>query len=232
MSVRCAQCGEELMGAVNRCWRCGTPIVAYHGQSDQPPVRRRPIVMPLAEDEPQVVAVLANDEDLPVANSAGQIAGDRSASDRAGDTERAPAIAWRVGSPFAAGFSGTPAGEMTIAPVTASFPITMPRYRNEGMYNGFVFAALIMGVMSLIAAFFTSGAVVLAVVGLLLGVCGLHARRRLAAVVAILLCCLALVWGVYQGIVFLYELRYGYKPWNAPSEIDEFETDPFDASQY
>jgi hypothetical protein len=23
MTVRCSQCGEQLMGAVNRCWRCG-----------------------------------------------------------------------------------------------------------------------------------------------------------------------------------------------------------------
>src|SRR3954471_6203119 len=27
-AVRCSTCGEELLGAVNRCWRCGTAVVA------------------------------------------------------------------------------------------------------------------------------------------------------------------------------------------------------------
>ena len=47
MSVRCAKCGEELLGAVNRCWRCGEVVL-----SAPPPVRA--IVV-----EPEVIAVPA-----------------------------------------------------------------------------------------------------------------------------------------------------------------------------
>lgn len=39
MAVRCSKCGEELMGAVNRCWKCGQTF-AFHPESDgRPPVR-------------------------------------------------------------------------------------------------------------------------------------------------------------------------------------------------
>ena len=40
MTVRCAQCGEEMLGAVNRCWRCGNPVVANAAEPDLPPQRR------------------------------------------------------------------------------------------------------------------------------------------------------------------------------------------------
>lgn len=39
MAVRCSKCGEELLGAVNRCWKCGQTF-ALHPESDgRPPVR-------------------------------------------------------------------------------------------------------------------------------------------------------------------------------------------------
>jgi hypothetical protein len=39
MAVRCSKCGEELMGAVNRCWKCGQTF-AHHPEMDgRPPVR-------------------------------------------------------------------------------------------------------------------------------------------------------------------------------------------------
>ncbi len=47
MPVHCAKCGEELLGAVNRCWRCGTALVPQSGPAGTPPVRRAPIEVPL-----------------------------------------------------------------------------------------------------------------------------------------------------------------------------------------
>src|SRR5687767_14951058 len=39
MAVKCTKCGEELLGAVNRCWKCGQSF-AVHPQADgQPAVR-------------------------------------------------------------------------------------------------------------------------------------------------------------------------------------------------
>ena len=42
MKKTCEQCGEELFGAVNRCWQCGAAVVVAHS-SDVPPIRRRPV---------------------------------------------------------------------------------------------------------------------------------------------------------------------------------------------
>lgn len=45
MPVRCAKCGEELLGAVNRCWRCGTTYALHADAAGDPPVRRPPVVL-------------------------------------------------------------------------------------------------------------------------------------------------------------------------------------------
>lgn len=43
MSVICDKCGEELMGAVNRCWKCGTQFQRIEG-APIPPIRRAPVL--------------------------------------------------------------------------------------------------------------------------------------------------------------------------------------------
>lgn len=43
MSTTCSHCGEALMGAVNRCWRCGTTF-AEPTIADAPPIRRLAIL--------------------------------------------------------------------------------------------------------------------------------------------------------------------------------------------
>src|SRR5262245_20875352 len=39
MAVHCARCGEELLGAVNRCWKCGQEFRARPTVEGLPPVR-------------------------------------------------------------------------------------------------------------------------------------------------------------------------------------------------
>lgn len=43
MAVHCGKCGEELLGAVNRCWKCGTVYQPQSGGASLPPVRRDPV---------------------------------------------------------------------------------------------------------------------------------------------------------------------------------------------
>ena len=45
MAVHCSHCREELMGAVNRCWRCGQPINADSFDGELPPLRRAPLTI-------------------------------------------------------------------------------------------------------------------------------------------------------------------------------------------
>ena len=42
MKRACENCGEELIGSVNRCWRCGAAVNA-DSLSKIPPVRRAPV---------------------------------------------------------------------------------------------------------------------------------------------------------------------------------------------
>src|SRR5262245_10565204 len=39
MAVRCSKCGEELLGAVNRCWKCGQTFALHPEIDGRPPVR-------------------------------------------------------------------------------------------------------------------------------------------------------------------------------------------------
>jgi hypothetical protein len=39
MAVRCSKCGEELIGAVNRCWKCGQAFALHPEIDGRPPVR-------------------------------------------------------------------------------------------------------------------------------------------------------------------------------------------------
>lgn len=42
MKRRCENCEEELIGSVNRCWKCGT-AVDVESLLDTPPIRRAPV---------------------------------------------------------------------------------------------------------------------------------------------------------------------------------------------
>ena len=69
MSVHCAYCGEELMGAVNRCWRCGRRFAFAPTPESEPPVRRAPIDGPLNEPETDApYAISSGGQAHPVAN--------------------------------------------------------------------------------------------------------------------------------------------------------------------
>ena len=39
MPAKCSKCGEELLGAVNRCWKCGQKFAVHAETGGQPPVR-------------------------------------------------------------------------------------------------------------------------------------------------------------------------------------------------
>jgi hypothetical protein len=55
MAVRCSKCGEELLGAVNRCWKCGQAFAHRPETDGRPPVRAE---MLLADGEPLAAVVL------------------------------------------------------------------------------------------------------------------------------------------------------------------------------
>lgn len=229
MAVMCGQCGEELLGSVNRCWRCGAAVVSHRGNAELPPVRRAPLpaagsvagapaVLAAGEGDAAVLAALS---DSPPADTA--IVGAASAAESAGAATAArPIVARRVGSPFAVSvFPGERAAASTAA---VSFPTIMPEYPRNASAAAGAFAALALGVISLLASLVTVGSIITAGIGIVMGIWGLYSPRRLAAVIGILLCCLGMLGGGYQGFAFVYEARYGYRPFAVPQQVDDFES--------
>jgi hypothetical protein len=192
MAVHCAKCGEELMGAVNRCWKCGQ-VFARHPESDGlPPVRME---RPPAAGEPLEAIVL---------DDAGQAA---------------PVA---VAAPPAAGFPPPPVAPtvqfipkpIAAAPSTAKL---VEARRQSLVAMGGTVGALAIGVFALILAPFRFEAAIVGLIGLGLGLWGLHSPKRNWALVGLLLCCLAIGLGAYRGANDLYV----YIKSQQPTEIEE-----------
>jgi len=223
MTVRCASCGEELLGAVNRCWRCGTKIDSRHGEHEMPPVRRAPVTQVV---DPEVVAD-GEPSEIPAVAAVPREAGaeisehvyDATLSDDTLNEPRAADVQprRRIGSPFAA--SHTPlATNARFTPAAApDHSPRKPQYPGKAAAAGGAVAALVLGLLSLAASFFTVGALFLALVGLPMGVWGVSSSRRGQAIVGLLLCCVALAISGFGAAALLYELRYGISPWETPT---------------
>jgi len=135
-----------------------------------------------------------------------------------------PVVARRVGSPFAESAGPTGDGPADRAPPAKThYVVRQASYPRHLASIGGSIAALVLGILSMIACFYTAGAVVTAVIGLLMGIWGLYSTRRGPAIIGILLCCVAMAIGGFNGVVWVYESQYGYKPWDAPSGYETLE---------
>jgi len=133
----------------------------------------------------------------------------------------APVVARRVGSPFAEPVAASGAGPADRPPPAKThYVVTLPKYPRHMASVGGSIAALVLGILSLIASFYTAGAVITAIIGLFMGIWGLYSARRGPAILGILLCCTAIAIGGFNGVVWVYEYHHGYKPWDAPSPYE------------
>lgn len=208
MAVHCTKCGEELLGAVNRCWRCGLEFEVRGGDSDRPPVRRPPVV---------------SQEAVLVAELAGQDEADQDQADEGGERGPAPSATSeprvtatiRRGSPF--GDRGTATVEQVTVPLaddTLDLSPRRPRYPKFGGSSAGAALTFPLGLTSLlIAFFFPVGSLLLSATGIALGTWGLYSRHRGFALAGLLLCCLSLAVAGFNGTVEIYERMYGLKPW-------------------
>ena len=183
MAVQCANCGEELLGAVNCCWRCGHAFEARSGPTDLPPVRRAPPAKPLAR-------VISAEGD--------QIGSVESAE----DTDGVKTI--RRGSPFAdrgsAEFSVPPAES---APVEAQ-TLAEPQKRSSGATTAGSLTFPIGGIALILAFVFPTGGIVVAAFGIAIGTWGLYSHRRGVALAGLMLCCASLAVAGFNTAVKLY----------------------------
>jgi hypothetical protein len=221
MAVHCAQCGEELLGAVNRCWRCGAKVLFQAGDTHLPPVRRPPI--PVVESPAPEAGGEGKGEDADVVEAAFADAGPAEAVPPSG-AAIAPELARVPGrTPSGPSSSGRRRGSpFATSPGTAP----APRARLRGLRwltpEVGALGACALGLISLIACL-VSGltAAIVAGLGLVLGIWGLSAPRRGPAIAGILLCCVGLLVGSFRTVTTWYESRYGYAPWDAPVVVDD-----------
>ena len=188
MAVLCSHCGEELMGAVNRCWKCGTPIQSHSGPLDVPPVRRSPIVGPL---NAPLEATVLDEATATVVELRGTRRGSPFAKDAA--TLRA------VGGKKPAREESPPVARPIASESVGSQFASIVAVGLAAVAWGVSFRVPIAGVC---LAFFV----------VVLGIWGLFGTRRGVAIFALLLGCTALAWGAFGTLVQIYQMLYGVHP--------------------
>lgn len=181
----CPHCGEELLGTVNRCWKCGQRVRM------PAPKAVEALVAEVAEPVAPVLQLTA--EEVAVA------------------LEREPP---RRGSPFAVEATLAPrASQATFygtGPYREAKPRgydrpRMPQYPKHTSAVGGVTAALLLGGFSLILLFFTVLGGIPALLGVGCAIWGLFSKRKELAIFALVLCCLALTIAAWKTGFYVYE---------------------------
>jgi hypothetical protein len=190
MAVRCSKCGEELLGAVNRCWKCGQTFALHPEIDGRPPVRAE---TPFSGQEPLEAIVL----DAATKPQEG-VAGQQPAAVVAAPPVRAPAAL------------ATP--QRVILPRRASTAEQIDARRAGMMAMGGTVTSLVLGVFAAGIALAWPPAAFVAVLGLAMGIWGLHSPKRNWALVGMLLCCLAIGFGAFGGARRLYQYYESQRP--------------------
>jgi hypothetical protein len=205
MAVRCARCGEELLGAVNRCWKCGQQFAVRPAADGLPPVRAELVT-----------------EAASTAPAAGERSGDQPLEAHVLDeaTAAGQATSVLVAPP------PTPVAAATS--MVATHPLATPRPprsvaspANNIAALGGAYAALLLGLFGLLLSWWRYEGAVVALVGLVAGIWGIYSPRRGWALVGMLLCALAMGLGTYTGVRQLYLYLNRNAPIEAPLPEDE-----------
>jgi len=196
MTVRCSRCGEELLGAVNRCWKCGQQFQARPTVDGLPPVRA------------DVVAAAA----AAVSPPAGEVLEARVLDDAAGQQSTAQTFA--PSAPVAVLVAPSqPLPPHPLATPRPPQPRVVSRPTNIAAEGG-AYAALLLGLFGLLLSWSLFYGALVALVGLFAGIWGIYSPRRNLALVGMLLCAIGMGLGTFTGVrqLNLYLTR------NAPIE--------------
>ncbi|WP_425614759.1 hypothetical protein NA78x_004636 [Anatilimnocola sp. NA78] len=209
MARECPRCGDELMGAVNRCWKCGLDLRA----ATQPTTPRTSAT----SHEPIIVAELAAEPQS--ASPTERLSPTPPAAPVVAPSSTAPVeflidgTTRRRGSPF------TPGALLLPPPSAPTFgqptkPQAVVSLQQSYASNGGAVAAIVLGLFGLIIAPLRFEGAIVGVVGLIMGIWGLYSRRRGWALFGLILCCLAIGIGCYTGAIWLYQTINNSNPWD------------------
>jgi hypothetical protein len=202
MAVRCAKCGEELLGAVNRCWKCGTTFAARPEIDGRPPIM---LEMPPAEAAALAAVPLT-------AAPLEAVVLDEVPTNSEAPGPRMPVVA-AESAPAPPPATSAPPPQPPMATVlmkprlvsrTSSPADRVESLRQSNMAMGGTVGAVVLGAFALALSLFRFEAAIIATLGLIMGIWGLQSRRRNWALAAMLLCCLAIGVGSYTGMRQLY----------------------------
>ena len=202
MAVHCTRCGEELMGAVNRCWKCGQQFLARPTQDGLPPVRVEPSLV--AAQGPLEARVLEDDAAMPPADGPNSPAA------------MATTPARPTPAPAAYPFAGPPINALATPAPMPSLVRPVPKTQNYAALGG-AYSAVVLGLLGVVLAWFRYEAAIIGFIGLLAGIWGIYSPRRGLALAGMLLCCLAIGLGTFTGTRQLYI----YLNRNAPIVLEE-----------
>ena len=217
MAVRCSKCGEELLGPVNRCWKCGQTFATLPDAGGLPPVRRdveaapAPAVAAVSPAHAEPATADPAGEETPVRAEAVELVPSPSAS------SGAPV---RTGSPFSPGAAAAlkMAGSAMVSPAKAARParpVTQDLIRDKVAVAGAI-GSLVLGGFSLAVSWMQNpsaviGGALLAAFGMAMGIWGLHSKRRGWALFGMLICVGAISLASYSGAMILYQLQLDAK---------------------
>ena len=184
MAVRCTKCGEELLGAVNRCWKCGQAFALRPEIDGRPPVRSAapPTIEPVLDAE-----VIEDAKADQLAAAAPVAVADQIQPMPITVIPAYPPIAARV-----------------ITPPRLSTADLIEAQRASLTAMGGTAAAFVLGVFALGIGLFGFWGAPIALLGLIMGIWGLYSSRRGWALAAMLVCCLAIGLSSYIGARQLY----------------------------
>lgn len=194
MPVKCATCNEDFLGAVNRCWKCGSYVALNLEAFQTPPVRRAPVVL--------------RHRAKPVATSQATLAETPGASNPPAAAKAQSSGVRKRGNPFAA------ESEHAVFVPAASEAMA-----NELAAEKSVWIGLVVAVLTWILAFvFPPAAVVTATVAIGLAIWGLSSRKRAFAGALIVLCVIGFLVSGYQSAKWAYDML---APEFSPAEVED-----------
>ena len=191
MATVCSACGEELIGNVNRCWRCGNVLVSAPVAGDAPTVPPEDKKL----SEPVPVAYLVPGEPLQqpsVSELSSAETEIQEAGASPGTDEVIVAQPVRTGSPF----------RETAGAVESSVldDVVMPSYPDNVLRENLAVASVVVAIMSLLASLVTPWALIPSAVGFGLGILGFQSERRRTAIVGVVLSVFAFFFGTWKTI--------------------------------
>ena len=206
MAVHCSECGEEVLGAANRCWRCGREFRMSADAEGKPPIRRNPVELS------RVV--------VPSIDESGEPPDSELASTPSTKTEPA--------EPVPGADSEAPVIEL---PTNNERQRNDRQLRTRQLFGLFAgISALLIAMLAVSAVSYSwwsqrplllLPALMASLLGIGLGIGTLNSRGRVFAMVALLLSIAALAIAGFFLLIELYGLVVGVHPFLEPPTVIE-----------